>query len=56
MIGAAIIAVGFYGVIWGQAQEEKIVCENYEISTIISSSSSEAALLLDQSKGKSSFV
>ncbi|CAJ1931504.1 unnamed protein product [Sphenostylis stenocarpa] len=58
VIGAAIIAFGFYGVIWGQAQEENI-CEKYGTSNIISSSSSSPcseATLLHKSKDTSSYV
>ncbi|XP_027913185.1 WAT1-related protein At5g40240-like isoform X3 [Vigna unguiculata] len=51
VIGAATIAVGFYAVIWGQAQEENI-CEKHGTCSIISSSSScsETTLLLNKSK------
>ncbi|TKY69834.1 WAT1-related protein [Spatholobus suberectus] len=50
MIGAAIIAIGFYAVIWGQAQEEVMACEKYGPYSIISPSSSEAPLLVNKSK------
>jgi len=47
VIGAAIIAIGFYAVIWGQAQEETMSCEKHGTCSIVSS---EAALLLYKSK------
>ncbi|RDX95012.1 WAT1-related protein, partial [Mucuna pruriens] len=55
MIGAGIIAIGFYAVIWGLSQEEKMACEKYETCSIISSSSSEVPLLMNKSKDKSCF-
>ncbi|KAI4328223.1 hypothetical protein L6164_020596 [Bauhinia variegata] len=45
MIGAAIISIGFYAVIWGQAQQEKMLNDKYETSNIVSSTSSAAPLL-----------
>ena len=39
LIGAMIIAIGFYAVIWGQAQEEKMIKEKNEILRNVSSSS-----------------
>jgi len=58
IIGAAIIAIGFYAVIWGQAQQETMAYEKYGTSSsIISSSpSSEAPLLPNKIKDTSSFV
>ncbi|XP_020218272.1 WAT1-related protein At3g28050 [Cajanus cajan] len=56
MIGAGIIAIGFYAVIWGQAEEEKMGCEKHGSCSIISSSSSEAPLLVNERKETSSFV
>ncbi|XP_027361187.1 WAT1-related protein At5g40240-like [Abrus precatorius] len=56
VIGAAIIAIGFYAVIWGQAQEEKIAREKNGICSIISSSSSEAPLLQNKDNDTGSFV
>ncbi|XP_061370143.1 WAT1-related protein At5g40240-like isoform X1 [Gastrolobium bilobum] len=51
MIGAAIIAIGFYAVIWGQAQDEKMVNEEYGQCSIISSSSSAEPLLMNKKQG-----
>ncbi|KAG5062037.1 hypothetical protein JHK85_003220 [Glycine max] len=58
IIGAAIIAIGFYAVIWGQAQQETMAYEKYGTSSsIISSSpSSEAPLLPNKIKDTSSFI
>ncbi|QCD90604.1 WAT1-related protein [Vigna unguiculata] len=52
VIGAAIIAIGFYAVLWGRAQEESKTSEKHEAYGIISSSSSgsETILLLHTSK------
>uniref|UniRef100_A0A2N9IVT9 WAT1-related protein n=1 Tax=Fagus sylvatica TaxID=28930 RepID=A0A2N9IVT9_FAGSY len=47
LVGAAIIVLGFYAVIWGQAQEEKVV-EDHQISSY-EQSSPRAPLL--QNKG-----
>ena len=40
MIGAAIIAIGFYAVLWGQAQEDKIIDEKNGLWSLPSCSSS----------------
>ncbi|KAL9328075.1 hypothetical protein ACSQ67_003078 [Phaseolus vulgaris] len=52
VIGGAIIAIGFYAVIWGQAQEENMTCKTHGSCSIIppSSSCSEDTLLLHNSK------
>ncbi|WVZ09821.1 hypothetical protein V8G54_014351 [Vigna mungo] len=51
VIGAATIAVGFYAVIWGQAQEENMTCEKHGTCGIICSSSScSDTLLLHKTK------
>ncbi|XP_014523347.1 WAT1-related protein At5g40240 [Vigna radiata var. radiata] len=51
VIGAATIAVGFYAVIWGQAQEENMTCEKDGTCGIICSSSScSDTLLLHKTK------
>ncbi|KAJ7953660.1 WAT1-related protein [Quillaja saponaria] len=39
LIGAAIITIGFYAVIWGQAKEEKIVSDESGISSSVSTTS-----------------
>ncbi|XP_028229690.1 WAT1-related protein At5g40240-like isoform X2 [Glycine soja] len=56
LIGAAIIAIGFYAVTWGQAQEETMGYEKHGTCSIISSPSSETPLLLNKSKDSSYFV
>ncbi|KAI4328551.1 hypothetical protein L6164_020895 [Bauhinia variegata] len=48
MIGAAIVAFGFYAVLWGQTQEEEIVDEKNRTYASVSSSSS-TPLLQDKS-------
>ncbi|KAL4315113.1 hypothetical protein AHAS_Ahas15G0152600 [Arachis hypogaea] len=50
IIGAGVIALGFYGVIWGQDQEEKMVDEknNGRCDSVLSSSST-APLLQNKS-------
>ncbi|KAG5067938.1 hypothetical protein JHK85_000315 [Glycine max] len=53
LIGAAIIAIGFYAVTWGQAQEETMGYEKHGTCSIISSPSSETPLLLNKSKDSS---
>ncbi|MED6194407.1 hypothetical protein PIB30_028293 [Stylosanthes scabra] len=50
IIGAVVIALGFYGVIWGQDQEEKMVDEKvYGRCDSVSSSSSTTPLLQNKS-------
>lgn len=39
MIGAAIIAIGFYAVMWAQAQEENTTSEKNETNDLSASSS-----------------
>ncbi|KAL2349382.1 hypothetical protein Fmac_003382 [Flemingia macrophylla] len=56
MIGAGVIAFGFYAVIWGQAQEEKMGHGKNGSSSIISSSSSEHPLLVNERDDTNSFV
>jgi len=47
LIGATVIALGFYAVIWGQAQEEKTI----ENGGICSFESSSAKVPLLENKG-----
>ncbi|XP_027361231.1 WAT1-related protein At3g28050-like [Abrus precatorius] len=49
IIGATVISSGFYGVIWGQAQEENMVHEKNGTFRFVSSSSSQAPLLQNKS-------
>ena len=51
MIGVAIIVCGFYAVIWGQAQEEKMGNEENGTCTFVSSSSSSSAVPLLHNRG-----
>lgn len=44
VVGAAIIVLGFYAVLWGQAQEE-VVIEHHPITSSHESSSPNAPLL-----------
>lgn len=39
MIGAATISIGFYAVMWAQAQDEKLVNEKNENHDFVTSSS-----------------
>ncbi|KAI4328224.1 hypothetical protein L6164_020597 [Bauhinia variegata] len=48
MVGAAIIVAGFYAVIWGKLQEEKMVNQKIECCNCVSSSGA-APLLQNRS-------
>ncbi|KAK4261283.1 hypothetical protein QN277_004305 [Acacia crassicarpa] len=43
VIGGVVISIGFYGVLWGQAQQEKMALERKVICSLVSSSSSSNA-------------
>ncbi|XP_028774930.1 WAT1-related protein At5g40210-like [Neltuma alba] len=43
VIGGGVIAIGFYGVLWGQAQQEKMAFEKQAICSCVSSSSSSSS-------------
>ncbi|KAK4841983.1 hypothetical protein QYF36_013705 [Acer negundo] len=49
IVGAAVIAFGFYSVIWGQAQEEKMVIDDKVVVNSIKSSSPKDPLLKNKS-------
>lgn len=48
VIGGGVISIGFYGVLWGQAQQEKMAFETKVICSSVSSSSNAVPLLQNQ--------
>ncbi|XP_028754438.1 WAT1-related protein At5g40210-like isoform X1 [Neltuma alba] len=48
VIGGGVITIGFYGVLWGQAQQEKMAFQTTVICSSVSSSSNAVPLLQNQ--------